>query len=205
MYFNEKEDTNIDKEFNNNSFDFNKYKKPIIIGGIVLISIILIIVIVAIINNRSVYYLTLNGDKEINYYQGVDYIDPGYIAKDNHGRDLTSSVEITGNVNKDVIGTYNIKYKIGNKTVVRTVNIVEKPINAAYIHLIDGDISITEGKTYQDPGYQVFSYNPNDDLQSKVVVTGTVDTSKKGIYIVSYSVVTQDGVTITAKRTITVN
>ena len=87
MYFNEnKENTNIDSEFKSEkklNFDFDKYKKPLMIAGGILLFIILLIIIILILKGRNKYHIVLNGDENIIIYQGANFIDPGYIAYDN--------------------------------------------------------------------------------------------------------------------------
>lgn len=206
MYFNEKEDTNIDKEFKRKSnFDFSKYGKTILIGGGILLVLIIIIIVIASSVNKPKYYINLNGGYEINYYQGVEYNDPGYIASDNHGHDLTNNVTITGSVNTSVIGTYPITYKIGNVSIQRLVNIVPKPSDSVYIHLVgETNMNISVGSKYVEPGYHAYSIT-GEALDDKINISGSVDTSKKGVYIISYSVVDSNGITVVEKRTVNVN
>ena len=59
------------------------------------------------------------------------------------------------------------------------------------------------GEKYVEPGYQVYD-NIDQNLNDKVVVTGKVDTSKTGVYEITYSVVNSRNITTTVKRTITV-
>ena len=207
MYFNEKEDTNIDKEFKKefNLGDFlREHIKGIIIFVIVLLLLIVILFVFLKARNKTEYAISLNGGNEITVYQGVNYTDPGYRAYDNHHNDLTSSVKVNGQVKTDVVGKYTITYTVGNKSVNRVVNVIEKPQVATVIHL-KGDINMTigVGVTYEEPGYSVVDAK-DGNLADKVEVTNNVDTSKPGIYRVIYSVVNSDGVTTTVARTVTV-
>lgn len=205
MYFNEKEDTNIDKEFkNDNKFNFEKNKKWIIIGGIALLVLILIIAAIIFLKNRKVYFITLNGGNEINVYKGVEFIDPGYRAYDNHGNNSNNLVKINGKVNEEVIGTYKITYTIKNKSISRTVNVIASQSQFTKIFL-EGNTSMTikVGEKYVEPGYY---YNDvrDGDMKEKIEINGTVDTSKQGKYRLTYTVVNSEGVTITAERLVTV-
>ena len=122
MYFNEKEDTNIDKEFKKEKkVDFQKYKKVIIIGAAVLLFLLIIIIAILFFKNRTIYYLNLNGGSEINVYKGAEFVDPGYNASDNHNHNLNNLVTVNGNVDEDIIGTYNIRYTLKDKTVTRII------------------------------------------------------------------------------------
>lgn len=205
MYFNEKEDTNIDKEFKKEKkFDFQKYKKIIIIGGITFLVLLIIIIAILFLKNRTIYYLKLNGGNEINVYKGSEFIDPGYNASDNHSHDLNNAVIVSGNVDEDVIGTYSIKYTLKNKEVTRIVNVIASQSQFTKIYLEgEKEMTIKVGEEYKEPGYY---YNDIlvGDMRNKIEVNGNVDTSKAGKYRLIYTVVNSENVTITAERIVTV-
>ena len=206
MYFKEKEDTNIDKEFSNNkstNIDFNKLKPILfIIGGIVLL-IILVIILINIFSNSEKYKLNIIGDENITINLGSDYIEPGYSAYDKKGNDITKDVKITNNININKEGNYEILYSIGNISKVRYVTV--KKINGeTTIILTNGKTMYLEvGEKYVEPGYQVYD-SADQNLTEKVKVSGKVDTSKAGTYQITYSVVNSRNQTITEKRTIIV-
>lgn len=207
MYFNEKEDTNIDKEFKRefNFADFiREHLKLIIVLFIVLLLLIVIAFIYIKAKNRPNYYITLNGGNEITVYQGVNYTDPGYKAYDSKRNDLSSSVRVTGQVKTDVVGKYIITYTVGKKSVNRVVNVVKKPQIATVIHLT-GELTITigVGTKYVEPGYKAIDAI-DGDITSKVEVTNNINESKPGIYRVIYNVKNSEGVTTTVSRTVTV-
>ena len=96
---------------------------------------------------------------------------------------------------------------LGDIVKTRIVNVVEKPRVYTFIRLntVDGsvDIRLKKGDVYQEPGYNVFSTS-GVELNDKVVVSGDVDTSKKGIYELVYSLVDEYGITISVSRKVTV-
>ena len=206
MYFNEnKSNTNIDDDFKQNKFNFNKWKIPILILSII---IFLIIILFFLFNNKKGNnYLILNGDETITLYQGLNYIEPGYTAYNSNNVDLTNEVIINSTLNTNKIGEYKITYTIGDITKTRTITVIEKPKEYTYIYLktVNNDINIylNIGEKYIEPGYQVFS-STGIDLTNQVKITGNVDTSKKGTYKLIYSVVDSNNVTISAERTIIV-
>lgn len=205
MYFNEKEDTNIDKEFKNNKkLDFSKFKKYLIIGIVTVLLLIIIIIIFLLIKKRTVYYLNLEGLEEMNIYQGTSYNEPGYKARDNKNNDLTSQVVVKDNLDTTTIGTYTIVYSLGNRTLRRTVNVVAKPEIPTTIHLSgEKNIYLKVGDQFTDPGcIAIDAFDGN--LTDKVTITGTVDTSQKGVYRLVYSVVNSSGITASETRTIIV-
>ena len=206
MYFNEnKENTNIDSEFKNEKgFDFDKIKKPLIIIGSIILFIILLSIIIALVKGRRKYFVTLEGDSTITIYQGVTYNDPGYRGFDNKNNDLTSQVIVKSNLETESVGTYTIIYSLQNSSVTRTINVVERPDIITVIYLMgDKDMAMKVGDTFTDPGYKAVDAI-DGDLTDKVTRTGTVDTTKAGIYKIVYSVVNSKGVTTSTTRTISV-
>lgn len=205
MYFNEKEDTNIDKEFkNSNKLDPEKNRKMLIIGGIILLLIIAIVLIFLFLKNRKTYYIELNGGNSINVYEGMEFVDPGYIAYDNHHNSLTNSVVVNGNVNEKVIGSYTITYSLKNKSVSRVVNVIASQAQYTRIYL-KGDkiMKLKVGEAYNEPGYYYNDIKVGD-MHDQIKVNGTVDSSKAGQYRITYSVVNSEEVTITAERVVIV-
>lgn len=206
MYFNEsKENTNIDEEFKNNKkFNFDKYKKHFIIGGIILLVVIIILIIVLVLKNRNNTYITLNGLNEMTIYQGSNYNEPGYKAFDSKKNDLTSQVIVKDNLDTKTIGTYTIVYSINNKRVTRTIHVVAKSEFDTTIHLSgDKNIYLKVGDSFTDPGCTAID-TVDGNLTDKVVVNSNVDTTKKGIYRIVYSVVNSSGITTSETRTIIV-
>ena len=205
MYFNEKENTNIDKELNTKKGPKIKIdKKVIIIGCIVLAVAIIALIIILISINVNRYTLYLNGSTEVTIYQGSNYNDPGFNAFDNHKNDLTSEVVVQSNLDPNTIGTYTITYSLNNEVRTRTITVVEKPAVTTFIYLKgDKTIYLNVGATYTEPGYTVADAI-DGDLTQEVTINGNVDTSKRGTYSIIYSVVNSSGVTTTNTRTIIV-
>lgn len=72
--------------------------------------------------------ITLKGDKIVKLNVGQGYNEQGYVATDGFGKDITSSVKVSGNVNITSIGTYYINYSITDSyglsaSVTRIVNV----------------------------------------------------------------------------------
>lgn len=202
MYFNNnKEDTNIDSEFENKKIlDFNKFKIPLIIIGIIL----LIIIIIVISSNKKEYYINLNGLNEMTIYQGSDYEEPGYSGYDNKKNDLTKKVVVNGKVDSSTTGTYIITYSLNKTKVTRTINVIEKTISSTYMHL-KGDINmyLKVGGKYVEPGY--VAIDPIDgNITDKVTIKSNVDMTKKGVYKIVYTIVNSNGKKTETTRTIVV-
>ena len=210
MYFKDKDNTNIDDEFDDGSIFskilniLNKYKLIIIIALI----LIFVIVFILLFSNRKVTnYLDLEGEEYITIYQNEDYIEPGYDAYNSKNQQLNSQVEVLTNIDTSKVGEYEITYSLGEITKTRKVKVIEKPKEYTYIYLKSVNDSINVylkvGEEYIEPGYKVYS-TTGKDYTSKVKVTGSVDTTKKGSYQLVYSLIDENGVTINETRTIIV-
>ena len=204
MYFNTNVDgTNIDNEFNKEEkFNFDKYKKYIFIGlGCILI---LGLIFILIGRKKISYYIDLSGNREITIYEGDAYIEPGYMARDSKGNDLTDKVVVNNMIDISTIGTYEIIYTLNNTEVKRIINVLEKPTGATIMYLKGSTtIYLKVGDTYKEPGYKVID-SVDGNLGDKVTVTGRVDTSKVGTYKLIYSVTNNSGVTTSKQRVIVV-
>ena len=207
MYFKQKNDTNIDSEFNDGkkiSFKNLDKKKLLFIGGGVLLLIIIVIIIIAVVNGSSSNYtLELLGDEKVIINLGDNYEEKGVLALDKKGNDVSDQVEVTNNIDYTKPGEYEILYTIDGISVVRKVEIVEtKPVTDIYLK---GEryMTLTVGQKYVEPGYDVF--DPLDkNLSSKVKITGKVNTSQKGRYEITYSVTNSRNETVTTSRIIIV-
>ncbi|MBQ2873537.1 MAG: DUF5011 domain-containing protein [Bacilli bacterium] len=211
MYFNkEKNNTNIDPEFEEKTILsniiqlVNNYKFIIIA---ILVVIIISIIIILFPNKKLITYIDILGEENITIYQGTDYIEQGYKAYNSNGEDLTSEIDIKSTLNINEVGEYEITYSIGDVTKTRKVTVIAKKQEYTYIYLtpVNNDVNIylKVGEKYNEPGYQVFN-SEGKNLNSNVNITGSVDTSKKGNYKLIYSVTDDNNVTVTASRTVIV-
>lgn len=136
--------------------------------------------------------ITLSGNAAITVAHGSTYTDAGATASDNAEGDITSSIAVTGTVNTSAIGTYTLTYNVtdaaGNvaEPVTRTVSVTDqtKPVIAL---VGNATMSIVKGASFTDPGVTA-SDNVDGDISSKVVATGTVNTSVIGSYTITYNV-----------------
>ena len=76
--------------------------------------------------------ITLNGNSETSVYLGRTYVEKGAKAQDNMDGDLSDKIQVSGNVDGNTLGTYEIKYtvsdKSGNEAVeTRKVKVTERP------------------------------------------------------------------------------
>ena len=112
------------------------------------------------------------------------YEEEGFKATDNYDGDITDKVI---REEKDGIVTYTVTDSAGNVTTTQRV-IVYKDAVAPVITLNGSiDTSLNLGQEYVEEGF-VASDDCDGDITDKVVVSGSIDTSKPGKYILEYKV-----------------
>ena len=104
----------------------------------------------AVPNDNESPKLTLNGNQYITIYKDTFYKDQGATAVDDCDGDLTSSINVSGNVDVSKAGTYVIKYSVKDSsnnisTIERKVTVKERYIappvsggKVAYLTFDDG-------------------------------------------------------------------
>ena len=154
--------------------------------------------------------ITLNGDANITLLlsEVSGWTDPGATAEDNVDGDITDQITKTGTVD-EAIGTYTLDYDVtdsaGNaaETKTRTVEVVEETYPT--LELTDGMLmEVSENTTWTDPGYTA-TESDGTDITSDVQVTGTVDTSTPGEYVIDYEVSNSIGLTTLSRRYVAVS
>lgn len=76
--------------------------------------------------------LTLLGDETVKLTEGQNYQEPGYTATDNCDGDISDWVQVSGSVNTQKAGTYQLHYSVKDSfghedTAERTVQVKAKP------------------------------------------------------------------------------
>ncbi|MFH0066276.1 immunoglobulin-like domain-containing protein [Peribacillus sp. NPDC056705] len=127
-------------------------------------------------------------------------------AKDNADGSLTSKIKVTGTVNTKKKGTYTLKYTVTDSS--KNAATVTRKIT------IDGTKPVISGANSKTVGYYS-TFNPKSgvsakdkldgNMTSKIKVTGTVNTKKKGTYTLKYTVTDSSKNTATVTRKITVD
>ncbi|MFV2056400.1 MAG: BspA family leucine-rich repeat surface protein [Thiohalomonadales bacterium] len=159
-----------------------------------------------IIADTTAPVISLNGKTSINIVQGDAYIDSGATAIDNI--DININIVITGSVDTATIGSYTITYtatdNAGNTSIATRTIIVEvgrdttAPVvtlnGESLIRLLIGGIYTELGATATD----------NIDANINVTISGAVDTSSAGTYIIKYSATDLENNTGVATRTVEV-
>lgn len=155
--------------------------------------------------------ITLKGNSKVTIKLNETYKEEGATAKDDKDGDLTDKIKITGKVDTKKEGTYTITYTVedaaGNKsTVTRTVIVKgETPTESIPQITLNGDkeIKIKVGETYTDLGATATD-SIDGSLTSKIVKSGTVDTSTAGEYKITYTVKNSSGKEASVTRTVIV-
>jgi len=163
----------------------------------------------------TVPVVTLAGGN-INLPLGMAFTDPGYSATDDIDGNITSLVTVTGGpVNPDAaVGTvftlnYNVSDAAGNPAIQksRTVTITAAAdITIPVITLIGGNVTVTQGGVFADPGYSA-SDNVDGNITANVVVTGgPVNTAAMvgTVFTLNYSVSDAAGNLVVSARSVTI-
>lgn len=150
--------------------------------------------------------ITLNGASALNVVQFTSYIEEEATAIDII--DGTVEVSITGTVDTNTVGVYNLTYTAtdlaGNTaTALRTVTVTRAADNTAPVITLNGAsaLNVVQFTAYTEQGATAI-----DDRDSIVIVhtSGTVDTNTTGDYNITYTARDSAGNAATAIRTVTV-
>ena len=150
--------------------------------------------------------ITLNGANTISIIVGSNYIELGAVAIDD--RDGEVNVVVSGVIDINKLGTYTVTYFAkdsanNTSTLTRKVIVTKVKDVVAPTITLEGSTNVTleVGESFTDPGFEAF-----DDIDGvlKVVVTGEVDTSKAGTYVLTYTATDAAGNKFVKTRTITV-
>ena len=153
--------------------------------------------IVNIVDNTSPV-ITLKGDNKVSVCPNKKYEEEGYEAIDDYDGNLTDKV-IINELDNEI--TYEVSDTYGNKEKVIREIVKEDSIKPEL--KLKGSMTtyVRNGKEYKEYGYQV-SDNCDEDIN--VVVSGSVDTSKDGTYILSYKATDSSSNSITLERKVVV-
>ena len=145
-------------------YKVDKINKTKVIGAILVF--ILIILACIIFKKPSV---KLIGDKVEKISYKSEFVDSG-LTVNYHGKDITSQVVLSSNINTNEIGEYEIKYKIpymfGTYTYKRKALVVDDIAPEIILEGKEED-KISYNKEYKEPGYKAID-NYDGDITDKV-------------------------------------
>lgn len=144
--------------------------------------------------------ITLVADPEVYTLPGQVYAEEGYTAVDDYDGDITDQVI------REVVGetvVYTVADSSGNQTQVVRQVVYNDPIAPELVLEGNPVVVVYVGKEYTEPGYTATD-NVDGDITDRVVVEGTVDTSKAGTYELTYTVKDNYDNTVTATRKVEV-
>ena len=98
----------------------NKISKIIILILIIAIVVVTSFILYLKIMQEQIYFV-LNGNEEINLYEGDIYKELGFIAKDKDNNNLNNRVTIKSDLNTKIVGNYIITYSIETKLKTHTL------------------------------------------------------------------------------------
>jgi hypothetical protein len=147
--------------------------------------------------DTTVPVIALSGATTITLEVGTPYFDPGWTASDNYDGDISANIAITGTVDCDSLGTYTLRYSVSDSSgnpaeeKTRTVNVVD---TTAPVIILSGanPVTLEVGISYVDPTYTATD-NYDGDITGSVVVTGLVDHTALGSYVLYYNVSDSSG------------
>ena len=143
--------------------------------------------------------LSLKGDKNITLEVNSEYKEEGTNKSSN-------KIQVINSVDSKKVGNtviiYKLKNELYNKYAYRVVDVIDS--TKPEIVLKGNELlTVYLNNKYNEPGYTATD-NYDGDITDKVIVEGSVDTSKKGVYTLTYKVTDSSSNEITVQRKIEV-
>lgn len=136
--------------------------------------------------------ITLNGSSPAYAEAGESYEDAGATALDNVDGDISDRIQVDSHVDTSETGLYPIYYRVwdnaGNGSERVTRNVLVSDTKAPTMTLNGAvEVSVEQYKTFTDPGATA-NDSFEGDLTAAIEVSGSVDTSTRGTYTLTYAV-----------------
>ena len=150
--------------------------------------------------------ITLKGENPVKIKVESTYTDLGATATDEIDGNITSKITTTSTIDTSVEGTYEIIYQVtnnlGKTSTAKRIVIVYSEVPTITLKG-DSPTILYKGEAYQEAGYTATD-EVDGDITDKVKVSGSVDTSTSGTYILLYEVTNRYGKKTTVKRSVIV-
>ena len=117
-------------------------------------------------------------------FPNATYIEEGFSATDNCDGDVTAMVQRTETRDKV---TYTVTDSSGNTATVWRKIVYDDPVAPELSLAGEKFRAVAQGRDFTEPGYTA-SDNCDGDITARVQVSGQVDTSRAGNYLLTYTV-----------------
>lgn len=146
-----------------------------------------------VVRDTTAPVITLSGSSTIYVEYGSTYSELGASASDNYDSSVT--VNLSGSVNNNVLGSYTITYTAvdssGNNALTKTRTVIVRDTTAPIISLNGSSTVYVEfGDTYTEQGA---SWTDTYDGSGSATASGTVNVGVLGSYTVTYSKTDSNG------------
>lgn len=144
--------------------------------------------------------IELKGNKEVYLCVQEEYKEDGFSATDNIDGDISSKVKVK--IEDDQV-LYEVEDNFGNKAY-EVRKLIRKDVEKPKITLTGGNnLTVIKNSEYKELGYKAYD-NCLGDITKKVIVSGSVDTTKTGTYQIIYKVEDSSGNSTSVKRIVNV-
>lgn len=153
--------------------------------------------------------LILNGEETVVLDYGTEFADPGASLSlrfplIHNAERVEGRIRVSGDLDTDRVGNYRLRYTaefgFWQAEAVRNIQIVDR--KSPEISLLgEPELQLMLGTSYEEPGFMAAD-EYDGDLSHRVEVTGEVDTSREGTYVLTYTVKDTAGNTASVKRTV---
>lgn len=147
------------------------------------------------------------GSMKFHAHQGnINYLT-GVVARDVEDGNLVNAVQVDASgVDTNTPGTYWVNYSVtdsaGHTTSVKREVVIYN--DAPVLYVTHAKTSIEVGTSFNAMSGVIARDFQDGNLAGRVAISGSVDTSKLGVYDLSYQVADSNGATATAKQEVTV-
>lgn len=160
-----------------------------------ILIIVICVLAIFLFVNFNISFKLLGEDNIIIAVKQDEYLEYGWEAKVFNIK-LNDKVKVSGSVDVNKVGQYQITYKFLNRKIVRMINVIDSESPKI---VLNGDdrIVLYQGEEYEELGYQV---SDNYDTDLEVKTENNIDKDKVGEYEIIYTVIDSSGNESKAKR-----
>ncbi len=168
-----------------------KDKKNIILLLAIIIVIIITIAVFSVRKKNVVFYL--KGEENVTLTDNQPYNEEYFVALNGYDRDISKYVTISGMVNKDVAGLYQIYYELDYDGVIQTLvrNVMVTTSKEDLIGLFlngEEDVYISLNSEYYENGAYLYDLVNEVSIPMEPNITSNVDVNNVGVYTVNYDI-----------------